>query len=147
LFNSLVAPLVFRDLYEYPLALIAACFLQPAAVEPDTGPRARALDAAAPLGVAGLTLVLLHLPFDWLPLVANFPLPYVGPFQVTARTLWLYLAFGLPALASYLWVERPLRFGLCVLAVWLVATVQSELDLRYGGRSVYKDRSFFGVLS
>ncbi|HEY1376497.1 MAG TPA: fused MFS/spermidine synthase [Gemmataceae bacterium] len=147
LFNSLVAPLVFPDLYEYPLALIAACFLQPAGEAHDDSPPARALDFAAPLGVAGLVFALSRLPREWLPLVAKFPIPYYGPFQVLSTTLKAYLAYGVPALASYLWVDRPLRFGLCVAALWLVPTITTELDLKYGGRPVRRDRSFFGILS
>lgn len=148
LFNSLVAPLIFNQLFEYPLALIAACFLQSRSSDSiNDSPIAKVLDFAAPLAVAGLVFVLLKMPDHWMPLVAKFPIPYLGPFDVSGKTLQKYLVFGLPSVASYLCVDRPLRFGLCVAAVWLVPTIQSEIDARTDHRLLKQDRSFFGVLA
>jgi len=54
------------------------------------------------------------------------------------------LVLGLPALAVYYCVDRPLRFGLGVLAFWGAATLGA--DQRSAGEVIYRDRSFFGKI-
>ena len=108
LFNSLVAPLIFSELLEYPIVLIASCFLLPAAVG-DRG-RVHLIDVVAALGVAGLTLTLYYLPEytlidKWLPLVISLPLPStVRPFYRWASfkryTVWNYASIGVPLLSA-----------------------------------------------
>jgi hypothetical protein len=151
LFNSLIAPLLFNDLFEYPLVLVAACLLQPAAGQ-GHGPRSQLLDMLVPLAVAGLTLALYCVPADRLWPVVSLPLPSTArPFYRWANfftvTVWKYVAYGVPLLACYWWIERPVRFGLCVAAVWLVLTAGAELDSRQDHRLLHKGRSFFGVLA
>jgi hypothetical protein len=150
LFNSLIAPLIFTELNEYPLALIAACFLQPAVVA--GGQSRRVLDIVIPLVIAGVTVALFLTPTDWMPLVATLPVPTTtAPFyrwaNVMPYRLWTWALYGLPLLVSYAWVDRPIRFGLCVGAVWLTLTFCGEGELRHGGRLLRRDRSFFGVLA
>jgi hypothetical protein len=58
-------------------------------------------------------------------------------------------------LAAYFWVDRPLRFGLAIAALWLVGMMHDRNyeaewhDDGWGGvvRTMHRDRSFFGVLT
>jgi hypothetical protein len=152
LFNSLAAPLIFNELLEYQIVLIVACVLQPAGTLDDR-PISRVLDLAIPLAIGGLTLVLYMLPTDnWLPLVVRLPLPsgqspYYRWADFVGHTLWKYLLYGLPLLICYWWVDRPVRFGLSIAAVWLVLTVNADLEQRRAGTLLRRERSFFGVLA
>jgi hypothetical protein len=152
LFNSLIAPLIFNDLFEYQMVLVAACLLQPSAA-PDQNPRRRLFDLVVPLAVAGLTALLYYFPTDWLPLVSSLPLPSSGrPYyrwvSFSPMTVWQkYVPFAVPLFASYWWIDRPVRFGLCVAAAWLVLTTAARLDLRHDEKILHRGRSFFGVLA
>ncbi len=152
LFNSLIAPLLFNDLYEYQIVLVAACFLQPAIVTARTS-RGRVFDILAPLAVGGLTLALYYFPTDRLPLLRSLPLPsLVKPFyrwvNFSPIMVWRnYVPIAVPLLTSYWWVERPVRFGLCVAAAWLALTSAGQLDLRRHDQLLHRSRSFFGILS
>ena len=132
-FNALVAPLVFASISEYPLMIVMACLLCPAAARAVTRHRAsespavlRASDLVWPLLVGLATVALVTLG------------ERVLPAQPTARVL---LAAGLPALACYLMSKRPLRFGLGLSAVLLAnAFAGSER-----GTPLMAERTFFGV--
>src|SRR5205807_7702734 len=52
------------------------------------------------------------------------------------------LTYGLPAVLCYTFVERSLRFGLGVAAIFLAAAYSTRVDQP----PLYQDRSFFGVL-
>lgn len=126
LFNALVAPVAFTGVAEYPAALILACVLIPASGVLSTYPRARWLDLGMPLGI-GLVTVLLA----WGLRSTSLP--------VQAR---LGIAFGIPLLACYALVDRPLRFGLSLGCVLLVSSFLSGTH----GRPLRAERNFFGVL-
>lgn len=175
LFNALISPLVFRDLSEYPLILIAAGLLLPAR-DQSRSRHSLAFDLTVPIIVAGLTLVLYLCMFDDFPAWLSYP----GRDWLKANVPWLVsgwesligaldtavkwtsehigqwtkqrftpepeklqklTAFGFPALVAYFFVDRPLRFGLSVLAFWMVGQVTINLP-----SSVHQERSFFGVL-
>jgi hypothetical protein len=144
LFNALLAPVVFNDLYEYVLTLILACLLLPPGTwltamtgGPERGkemPRlSRALDFVFPLGVGLLSLgLVLLLPEKRLR----------GAVEGQVILAGLVLVHGLPAVLCYLFVDRPLRFGLAVAAFWLAGLVPAAWDRNL----VHQERSFFGVL-
>jgi hypothetical protein len=147
LFNALVAPLVFKNLTEYPLALILACFLTPpSAAKPKSENAARVLDVLIPLVLFGVMNWLQKIPSDspklftavgWLSDWTG------GRVSVSPETLWVLIVLAWPALVAYYWFDRPIRFGLSVLAFWAAAT------LGYEGRQLtvlHEDRSFFGRL-
>jgi hypothetical protein len=54
-FNALLAPLVFPGVWEYPLALVAACLVKPAT--PDDSKRTPTWDILLPLALLGLVLL------------------------------------------------------------------------------------------
>ena len=69
-----------------------------------------------------------------------------GGLDVPSSTVATILAFGLPTLACYFLVERPLRFGACVAALWVGAYwtfVETEKKVPPEYQNYYT-RSFFG---
>jgi hypothetical protein len=175
LFNALISPLVFRDLAEYPLILIAGGMLLPARDESRSA-RSIAFDVIVPVMVAGLVLVLYLCMFNDFPDWLSYPgrdwlkdhLPRVVSgwdsmisrlddalkwtsehinewtnkrLNIDTEALQKLATFGFPALIAYYYVDRPVRFGLSVLAIWLVGQVTINLS-----SAVHQERSFFGVL-
>jgi hypothetical protein len=140
LFNALVAPLVFKDLTEYPIAMILACFLVPDLTTEGTNERkARAIDLILPAAIFVLILLLSRLPVSlWF---LRWP---ATTFNIAPENLWALLALGFPALIVYYGVDRPVRFGLGVAAFWFAATIGN--DMRNQDGTIYRDRSFFGKL-
>jgi hypothetical protein len=62
--------------------------------------------------------------------------------HLRAAQFYVILAYGLPAVFCYTFVERPLRFGLGVGAMLLASSVSNLTDESL----VFQTRSFFGVL-
>src|SRR6266540_1442899 len=127
-FNALVAPVVFNALTEYPLVLVAACLCLPAR-DRRRGVVARRLDVGVPL-LLGLALLAALL--------------VLGGRSNGGRGLPVHpVVYGLVAIACLFQARRPLRFGLSVAALLLVAALVATLG---SGGVLLRDRSFFGVL-
>jgi hypothetical protein len=134
--NALVAPLVFSDVVEYPLSLVALCLLLPrdllvddAAKSKQTAdtPRSKILDWALPLGVGALCLSLVMA-------LQKSGLSF-GPAA-------LGLMFGVPAFLCFAFSRRPLRFGLGIGAILWAGTFYTG---GLASRFLDEERSFFGV--
>lgn len=133
-FNTLLAPMVFNDLYEYPLLLGLTCLALP---------RSLASDSAIS------RLSLHHL---WLPavIVVLGVWVWTGPVLLTKlmvhgtaqhATLIKHILFvGLPAFAVYLTSKKPVYFMFAMMVV--LAAMYSSID---GSRVKYQKRTFFGV--
>lgn len=173
LFNALAAPLIFKTVVEYPLVLVAACLLLPdprrvpsptAAAEAPRKDKvlfglaqARWLDLLLPGLLGALTAVV----FFWLDVGEEDPTlrwmrdqlssqlqageVFAGMKDVHSNFDWFFLVlkFGLPCLVCFLFIGRPVRFGLAVGAVllagaWYAIVSQPNVLLR--------ERSFFGVI-
>lgn len=124
--NALVAPLLFRGVTEYPLALIAGCALLPSA-DDRSDARSRALDLALPAALgAALALAIAAVQSraavpGWLATVA---------------------LFAPAAMLAHSFVARPRRLALAALAIFAASAL-----LHTGhGRLVRAERSFFGVV-
>jgi hypothetical protein len=118
-FSALLAPVVFRSLIEYPLALVLCCLV--------SGPemlamnrRRRLLDVAWPIGVAAITVGVLIV---WIE----------GP------PAWRY---GLPLVACLSAIGGRLRFAASMAAVFAVGGWFNESRCLV----VARERNFFGVL-
>lgn len=128
IFNALLAPVIFRTVVEYPLALFFACCLRPdGSVRPgDRRTRSRVLDlvfpAALALAVAGLALLTVR-------------------SAAGGAKLSPWIVVGLPSLACLFLVRRPLRFALGV-GVLLVA---GWTMVQATGQRLKVERTFFGV--
>ena len=119
-FNALVAPALFVDLWEYPIAVIAACAALPMQGRP------RFSDALWPLLVGGVALAGALLG------------PKLGLSAGPAATL---VIFGVPVLGAWLLSDRPVRFTIAAALVLLVAPLAPSPT----GAVVRCERSFFGV--
>jgi hypothetical protein len=123
-FNALLAPVIFKTVAEYPIALVLACLLRPRRPEVKGSP---VWDLAYPaiicVVVAGLVFACQLAKMD----------------PGTPRTA---LTIGIPAILAFIAVDRPIRFG---LAVGTIMATASLLHVNTGGNLVYTERSFFGV--
>ena len=125
-FNALLAPIVFRSVQEYPLAMIAAALVRPCLDEDRRSRQDHWLDLLLPMAlglfVAGVILWSQENPL------------------ISARNAYR-LVFGLSGVLCLSFARRPLRFGLGMGAVLIVSGFypSSYGDLLYG------NRSFFGV--
>ncbi len=149
MFNALIAPIFFKFVMEYSLAIFFACLLRPRVAEADwideifnslfgggegggkegeASPLARFLDIGLPLFV----------------LIVAGGLAFGRDFLVDALTRngYLFLAFGIPLVLCLFVMSRPIRFGLAIGAVLLVQGI-SGLQ---GENIIYRDRSYFGIL-
>jgi SAM-dependent methyltransferase len=154
LFNAIVAPLVFWGLAEYQIAMVGACLLLPPIAQTDRGlfdgladrePKAirrLILDLCLPLVVGGLSALLIwkipRLESSTIDLRAWADKIHIAKDKVTA-----ILMFGLPAIICYVFVDRSLRFGLCVGALLLANLLCGSFE----SDELLHTRSFFGVLT
>jgi len=144
--NALLAPLIFDNVYEYPLMIAAACLLRPAAAR---AVRARWLDWGLPLGVAvGLGLGAVGLSrhnylADWAGwLLEKLSTWGMTKLEVDSDAAGGLVFLGAAALVVLCFRRRPVRFGLGVVALLIVSLLYSGEKLR----PLYIQRSFFGVL-
>ena len=127
LLNALVAPNLFPTVIEYPLVIVVASMLRPTARPAARPTRARWLDFALPAGLAvGLGALVLGLQ------AAEVAMPVAAVLAIVAPVA--LVAFGSQG--------RPIRFGLGVGAILIVALLSSEKER--GVLSV--ERNFFGVI-
>ncbi len=134
IFNSLVAPVVFSSVVEFPLVMVFAALLRPAPeATGDASRRARRISLPAGVG-------------DWLlPALLGLSMTAVIAFArhrglkpgLTANTV----IFGYSILWCLSFGKRPLRFSLGLIAVLLASSSYTGAF----GRILYTERSFFGV--
>lgn len=127
IFNSLISPVVFKTVAEYPIAIVLALLLRPRLTTGTDNARARYLDFALPAVVGILTVAFTFLPQNW------------GGNQVNslASSLCLSSAIG------YTFSRRPLRFALAMGAIILGSGFTSQFHY---GKTLSLERNFFGVL-
>jgi hypothetical protein len=126
IFNGLIAPSVFSQVVEYPIALVLAAMLLPpvSAQKPDLA--ARRLDFGLPMAL-GTALVAAIWAFHAAGLAQT-------PF-------FLFFGFGPAILVCFSFSRRPLRFGLGLAAIFLASAMHGGQF----GRVVHAERSFYGV--
>lgn len=121
-FNAVVAPAVFNDIIEYPLAIVIACLLRPAR---RAARKRYSFDVLLPIALllvlSGAQLVLNRSTID---------------SSVVKPAL-----FGAAALVVFAFAERPVRFAMGVAAVLLAARV---VPVGETPTLLYSSRTFFG---
>ena len=123
LFNTLIAPLVFTDVAEYPIGLVVACVLQQ-----------RVTGGVRPLTRNDVFFAAL---LGLIVLTATYAL-HLGVVQPPAFAL-LAVMF---AFALFSASRRPFRFALAMAAMLLVSAFVPVST----GRVLFATRTFFGVL-
>jgi spermidine synthase len=124
-FNALLAPVIFSSVTEYPLVMLLACLLLPAAAEPKDA-RTRWMDFLLAAGVLLVTLAL--------GLVVNR--------VASGKLAGLVVAFAVPMFIIYPFRKQPLRFALCLGALVLAASFVTVVRKK----TLHTERNFFGVL-
>jgi len=127
IFSTLLAPLLFRGILEYPLAIVLACALRPAAGPEKEKPFYRRSDLLIPAGIALLTIALA---------IATRNL------GLQSGQLGVLLTFGIPAMLVLRSADKPLRYALG-LAALIVGGAGYVGPL---GKSAEVERNFFGVV-
>ena len=131
IFNSIVAPIAFHTVVEFPIALICAALLRRSIHQSPRDSseeiRARKLDWLLPLALGiGMT--------------AAFVIPRASAIQLPVSAY--FLIFGVAMAVCLLFAQRrPLRFGLGAAAAFLA----SQFYVGPYGHILALDRSFFGV--
>ncbi len=145
IFNALVAPLAFRTVLEYPLALIFGALLLPVAkgnLWTDLKKwQAILLYLAVPLVLVLLAYWSIH---KWsmegisLKVLADF-------FHVEQKILFQLAIYGVLGLLCYglSFLKRPYLFGIAIAALLLTIVLTKDISRK----TVHQERSFFGVLS
>jgi spermidine synthase len=128
LFNTLIAPIIFKTIAEYPFVVVLACLIRPRDDSQEESPTDRAFDFILPAGVGLLTIALVFL-------IARFEVSEVAGIAIV---------FGIPlVLINHRFRTRPIRFALAIGAVLLGSIVYAETQTR----TLHVERNFFGSLS
>lgn len=129
-FNALLAPVLFEKVgvVEYPIALVLAALLRPAAEAKSRRPvrLAKVLDLALPAGlvmvVYGIRLALMAYPIE-------------------SALAVILLQVGIPFLLCLFLISRPFRFALGLAVLLVAGWIQSVRPLE----TLYQARTFFGL--
>lgn len=164
IFNSLLAPLVFAQDYEYKLVLVVACLMVPRFVTgiekdgenpgapivppaPDSRDEVKrkialALDVAVP-ALVGLAFWQMQKfgQFDWYSKSVRSLASGLGIDVAMIHNIFVY---AVPVMVCFFFVDRPWRFALCVAVILGISTFREESNDEV--KTVYTERSFFGIL-
>ncbi|HET6573166.1 MAG TPA: hypothetical protein VFG68_06160 [Fimbriiglobus sp.] len=160
-FNALIAPVFFHGAYEYPITIAVGCLLIPSLsddAEPRPVPvgwrrwRPVMLDVLIPLAMLCLISWLTVLPeqADWFVAACGWvaekitaALQFCGlSAAVSYDTIRLLSVYAVPCVLCFFFIDRPVRFGLCVAAVLAVGYYRAA----QAESTVMSARSFFGIL-
>lgn len=129
LFNAAVAPMVFSTIVEYPLVMLAACFVL--AGRPTLkNLRFRVRDLAKPLLAPAVLILFLILRYH-----------YAYTHRILFDLDWIYL-FLLPIALSAIWLRRPFRFAVSLALIIITFAVWNDLISQ---QTLYIGRNFYGV--
>lgn len=124
-FNALVAPLIFKGVWEYPLALVGACLVRPRTAADEQ--RNLPMDIVLPFVLLAVLLLGRSVLFGT---------------AVSTRLVsgaFIYALYVVPALALLNFSPRRLRFGLAVALLLFVPLLPQTR------KQIATERSFFGV--
>jgi hypothetical protein len=125
-FCALIAPLAFRHVAEYPIALVLACWLVHSNRTATRTPRAWLADIAVAVGI-GLSVAALS---RWLTLPAAWGNAGRGA-----------IVYGIPLMLGFCASDRRERFAGVLAAVFVAWAASPGAH----GRTIHADRSFFGI--
>jgi hypothetical protein len=124
-FNVLIAPLLFKSILEYPLAIVLACLLQ--RTEPGDANRYDYRDVIYPVGLYVLTIGLSIL---------------VTQLHTNSSIINFFIVLGVPLIIiNHFFRQRPMRFALGLAAVLLASVYYTGAT----DRTLHVARNFFGT--
>ena len=161
LFNALIAPIVFPMDYEYPFAITVGCLLIPVLSTLEGGAKPKSdsakgfamlLDILVPIGMIAFTATLTVLPekagwfvaaITWIAENISGTAAFLGSdWSIDAGTVMTFALYALPCMLCFFFIDRPLRFGLCVGAVLGVCLYRDAQVKAAEGHY----RSYFGIM-
>ena len=127
LFNTLIAPITFNTIVEYPLVIVLACLVLRERSQSDS-PVDRWFDVIWPMIMCGLTIALI----------------FVVKGSDLSPAVAVAIIFGAPlVIINHRFRTRPVRFALALGAVMLASVIYAETQ----NRTLHVERNFFGTLS
>lgn len=152
LFNAFIAPNLFNDKYEYIVGLLAACYLvAPGRSAADRSARSWRNDLLIALALGAAVFLALKY---FAPALEYPPLRWLAAWLAEHdQSIWVerlrtVVCFGVPALICFLFVDRPVRFGLATTAVYAAGALAMGMNPQTDEdtKNLLTARSFFGVL-
>jgi hypothetical protein len=138
LFTAVIAPQIFNDFYEYPIAIIGAAFVRPA-LAVSAGRRARTFDFVLPAAMAAALLAAVGV-MSGTGLLNALNRSILTGSTTASDFVRVLIVFAIPAAASAGFSWRPARFGLATTAMLGLSL------LPLGSQpSIFQERDFFGV--
>ncbi|MDQ2942606.1 MAG: fused MFS/spermidine synthase, partial [Candidatus Dormibacteraeota bacterium] len=138
LLTALVAPLLFNDFFEYPVAIIGAALLRPA-VARGISARSRISDIALPAALLAALLLIFGL-MSWSGFLGHLDQVVLTNASTASDLVRVLIVFAIPAAVSAAFSWRPTRFGLTAAAMLLLSL------LPLGSQPViFQQRDFYGV--
>jgi len=151
LFNALLAPLVFKHPYEYPIAIALGCMLVPVLeilkpaselTEAEKSRRGWAVlfDFLIPaIMIAFIALMIWASGRDFFNSACKM---IVDQLHLGMATVKPFIVYAPICLICFLFIDRPLRFGLCVFAIL------GANEYRYSNADITCKtlRSYFGIV-
>ncbi len=122
-FNTLIAPIVFTSIMEYPLALLAVCFVRTGVRRVATTAFDRSLDILTPVAVGAIAFAMIEL---------------VHRAGGSPR-----LALFVPGLIAFSQMKCARRFAASVTALFVVGMMTPHANA--DGTVLHRERTFFGV--
>ncbi len=144
-FNSLVAPVVFTTVFEYPLVLILGAILLPVRYKKKDRPSKPWMDATLYIAVPlALALFAYGSTAHWYAVGGNLS-PFLDLLHIKPQTLDVMVNYGLPVLVccGLVYLRKPFLFGIGVAALMFTFVVSKDLKRDI----VHRERGFFGVLT
>ena len=138
-FAALVAPLVFNDYLEYPIAIVAACYLRPGLTTFRPG-RAVVTDLAPAVALLAGLFVLAGLG-SVSGMLGGLERVQLSSGATAADLARVLLVFAIPAIVVIGFSARQVRFGTGAAVIVLL----SLLPIGSQGTVLYQARDFYGV--
>ena len=139
LLTAVVAPVIFNDFYEYPIAIIGAALLRPALIKVDGSSRARIYDFALPAAMAAALLLVVGV-LSITGVLGALNRSVITNATTASDLVRVLIVFAIPAVVSAGFLVRPTRFGLAATAMLLLSL------LPLGSQpAIFQERDFFGV--
>jgi len=138
LLTAVVAPQVFNDFLEYPIAIIGAALIRPALAASGSR-RSRIADFGLPAAMAAVLLLAVAL-MSGTGLLGTLNRMVLTGATTASDLVRVLVVFAVPAAVSASFAWRPTRFGLATTAMLGLSL------LPLGSQpSIFQERDFFGV--